>query len=74
MGPINNIYLIGSVSDKKEDSSPLSNSYKEALEKNLIKLIDDEKDDNLYTLDAIDGQNKGRLKFCITLHNKFMQS
>ena len=55
------LYLSGSVSDKKEDSSPLSNSYKEALEKNLIKLIDDEKDDNLYTLDAIDGQNKGRL-------------
>ena len=53
------IYLIGSLGQDKKDVSPLSNSYKEALEKNLINLIDDERDDDLYTLDTTDGKNKG---------------
>ena len=51
--------MIGSLSQDKKDVSPLSNSYKEALEKNLINLIDDERDDDLYTLDTTDGKNKG---------------
>ncbi len=53
------IYLIGSLSQDKKDVSPLNNSYKEALEKNLINLIDDGRDDDLYTLDTTDGKNKG---------------